>query len=125
MMRERFDKYAHLRTDVHPRLDGLLTEMWRKWKHWTPAIGFPSHSAGFFGGGHYSVEDFEDDCDSDAARVTDTAWRGLGPAHRIAVEVVYARLPDVATTARAGGLEQLFRDAIEQMEVVMRREGIL
>lgn len=119
-------KYESLRMAMPPRLDELLRIMHARWRHWSPNLGHQTENVlARMGasGGCREFEDLEESTDDHAIAVLEAAWGDLLPSERIAVEVVFDWMADVATMR--GGLDYRFLEASRKMELRLKSEGVL
>lgn len=107
------------------RLWELLKMMHSRHRHWKPDLTFPDHSAGLSSGGSVSIsslEDFEEECDAHALAVTETAYDGLPPQHRLAIDIAMAWMPRVWQGRIS--LEELIEDGVDMMRAKMLTGGV-
>lgn len=103
-------------------LVGLLEE-WARWSGgYRPRIGYPSHAAGFFGGGSSSFDDLCDAMDAQTCRAVDAAISDLPPIQQSAILKRYG----VAAVFRFrdGVYERALCDAHEALIPVLRKKGV-
>ena len=123
MTNDYFDRYNHLRELVPARIEQLLKMMWAHDKHNQIGEGYPTSSAGFSGSGVSGFDDWEADADTDARQAMGTVWwEVLGPGERLAIEVIYGKVPQVYANGR---IEQVVVEAVRLMGSGLAERGMI
>ena len=101
-------------------------EVWRDWMKLRDnhKLGYPTKSAGFMTGGIHSVEDWEEECDFEAARKVHAAIKDIGKEVPMCSEAIHARLLGDKSMLNPMAVDMYYGLAIQKLAKKLQSRGL-